>query len=74
MKGTNNEFDIIVLSPVLSEKFLTLAPPYSSLLMTFLQFFFLTISNKLFVGGLSCLVDEKSLKDAAFSSFGDVTE
>ncbi|XP_014507564.1 glycine-rich RNA-binding protein 4, mitochondrial [Vigna radiata var. radiata] len=30
-------------------------------------------SNKLFVGGLSWSVDEKSLKDA-FSSFGDVTE
>nr|KYP60842.1 hypothetical protein KK1_023256 [Cajanus cajan] len=30
-------------------------------------------SNKLFVGGLSWSVDEKSLKDA-FLSFGDVTE
>ncbi|XP_027346357.1 glycine-rich RNA-binding protein 4, mitochondrial [Abrus precatorius] len=30
-------------------------------------------SNKLFVGGLSWSVDEKSLKDA-FSSFGNVTE
>ncbi|KAI4308360.1 hypothetical protein L6164_031443 [Bauhinia variegata] len=30
-------------------------------------------SNKLFVGGLSWSVDEKSLKEA-FSSFGDVTE
>ncbi|PNY04248.1 glycine-rich RNA-binding protein mitochondrial-like [Trifolium pratense] len=30
-------------------------------------------SNKLFIGGLSWSVDEKSLKDA-FSSFGDVTE
>ncbi|XP_061337758.1 glycine-rich RNA-binding protein 4, mitochondrial [Gastrolobium bilobum] len=30
-------------------------------------------TNKLFVGGLSWSVDEKSFKDA-FSSFGDVTE
>ncbi|KAK7277361.1 hypothetical protein RIF29_18512 [Crotalaria pallida] len=30
-------------------------------------------TNKLFVGGLSSSVDEKSLKDA-FASFGDVTE